>query len=341
VSAPTVSAVVTAHDRRIFLAEAVASALASGADEVLVVRNFSGPIEGAEGRYRDLPCSDPETGVKEAIGVENAVGDLVAFLDDDDLWEPGKVARLRELFGADRALAYYCHDQLPVDAAGLPVTARHREWARKDPGRLSRWDGSDFAVLYQQIWPGNNSSTVVRRSWASSWTPALREAGWGADSFWLTAALLSRARWRLDTAPLTRLRLHGANMSQTRGATPAEFRARHAESCTRFSRSWSALARAADPQVGADAPLARYLRGKALTSEFLAELESGAHPRSSALRFLRRRTAARERGVAGTALVAMVSPGLARQLLYRSAQRRWELEPPDEVTRRSPGRSTR
>ncbi len=324
-SGPTVSAVVTAHDRRAFLAEAVASALAAGSDEVVVVRNFSGPIAGAEGRYRDVPCPAEETGAKEAAGVEAATGEVVAFLDDDDLWDPTKVARVRELFGADPTLAYYCHDQAPVDRAGAPVEARHQEWARTDPGRFASWDGRNVRALFREIWPGNNSSTVVRRSWALGWTGALREAGWAADRFWVTAALLDRKPMRLEATPFTRLRLHDENMSQTRGATPQEFRRRHATQSARFARSFRTLARLAAERAGATSPLARHFAKSAAGFAFFADLENGVRPRSAALVALRRGPGWEDPAVPETALAAIVSPGLARRLLFRSNLRRWQL----------------
>lgn len=323
---PTVSAVVTAHDRRQFLPEAVASALASGADEVVVVRNFTGPIEGVEGRYRDVYCPDPETGVKEAVGLETARSEVVGFLDDDDLWEPPKVSEVRRRFGIDPDLVYYCHYQRPVDAQNRPVTAHHQEWSLKAPARFSRWDGQDFEALFREIWPGNNSSTVVRRAWALEWSPMLRTAGWGADSFWLVAALLSGRRVQMDEAQLTRLRLHAANMSQTRGATRDEFRERHAVSMERFSRSWATLTVCAQARAGRDSALTQYLQGKAKAAEFLANLERGKHPRSSAAQVLRRSSGPVERSVTGTALAALLSPALARRLLYSASRKRWTLQ---------------
>ena len=322
-SGPTVTAVVTAHDRSGFLPEAVASALASTADEVVVVRNFSGPIEGVEGRYRDIPCLDAETGVKEAVGLESARGEIVAFLDDDDLWDPGKVPRVRELFGGDPRLAYYCHDQTPVDAAGRPVTAGHREWALKDPRRFASWDGRDFRTLFQEIWPGNNSSTVVRRDWGLGWAPALREAGWAADRFWIAAALIDRRSIRLEATPLTRLRLHELNMSQTRGASAEEFRILHATSSARFARSCRTVARIASERIGLDSPLTRHFLQSAEAFSFFADLENDHRPRSSALSALLRGPGWGDRAVLGSALVTLLSPAFARRLLYRSSHQRW------------------
>ena len=328
-SEPTVSAVVTAHNRRAYLAEAVASALASGANEVIVVRNFSGPLEGLEGRYRDLECFDDETGVKQAVGAEAAAGDLVAFLDDDDLWDPAKVPHLREVFGHDPDLAYYCHSQVVVDSTGSPAVAQHPEFADRNPSRFAQWDPDDIEGLFGRIWPGNNSSTVVRRGWALRWTPALREAGWGADRFWMAAALIDGAKVRLEAAPLTRLRLHDQNMSHARSATPGEFRSHHALSSARFARSCATLARIAEARGPTAVAVARHFREKAIGFGFFADLEKGTRPRRSAIAAIRHGSGLHDRAVLGSALVALLSPALARRLLYRSSLRRWSLRPND------------
>ena len=178
-----VTAVVTAHDRRQYLAEAVRSALDSGADEVVVVRNFAGPIDGCEGRYRDVPCEIPDTGEKEARGADAATGEVVAFLDDDDVWEPTKVPALREAFGRDPDLVYFCHRQSAIDSQGRPVAASHRELTGKDPTRFRSADHGDLRQLVETVWPGNNSSTALRASTTSGRGAGWTSTTWASDSW--------------------------------------------------------------------------------------------------------------------------------------------------------------
>jgi hypothetical protein len=322
---PTVSAVVLAQDRRAFLADAVRSAIDAGADEVIVVRNFSDPIPGTDGRIRDLRCERPETGWKHAMGLEAATGELVAFLDDDDLWERAKVARLREIWSETPGLVYLCHSQRSIDASGAPADAHHSEYAGRQPERFARWDRSDFGDLADRIWPGNGSSTVVRRSWALPWIPSLREVGWSADTFWLVAAVLSGQPMTMRDEPLTRLRLHGQNMSHARGSTPGEFRARHAQQSQRFAHAFEGMAQLATGWAGADVSIGRYLTERAVDFRFFADLEQGVHPRGSAAHAVAHGGRGRDPGAYRAALVALVSPGLARRLLYRSHQHRWRL----------------
>jgi|HubBroStandDraft_1064217.scaffolds.fasta_scaffold23523_2 Glycosyl transferase family 2 len=321
----TVSAVVTAHDRREFLAEAVRSALDSGADEVIVVRNFDGPIEGCEGKYRNLRCDVAESGEKEARGLDAATGDVVAYLDDDDVWEAAKVPRIRERFGADARLVYFGHAQRAIDRSGQFVRATHREMEGKDPTRFAQADRDDLGFLVERVWTGNNSSTVVRRSWGSEWVASLREAGWACDLFWFVAALLSDGGIELSSEALVRLRMHDQNMSQTRGATPEQFRRRHGTASARFARAYDLMARVAATRRGEESRTVRYLREGAVAFHFYADLENGEHSRSSAWRALGRGPGFRDRRVVLAALVAVVSPGLARKLLYRSSVRRWRL----------------
>ncbi len=321
-----VSAVVTAHDRREYLAAAVRSAMDAGADEVLVVRNFSDPLPGLDGRFREIRCDRAETNEKEAAGVEAARGDVVAFLDDDDVWEPTKAASLRDWFSSEPDLAYANHALRPIGADGQPVGAAHPEISRRDPRRFATWDGRDFDELVTGIWPGNNSSTVVRRAWATGWLPTFREAGWGADLFWLSVAVSSGARIRIDPTVLTRLRLHDRNMSHARGYGPDEFRQHHRTSCERFARSLGVLARVARERSGPDASPTRWLSRKAGSFGFLADLEAGRHPRRSAARLLRARVNPEDRGVAQVALISLLAPSEGRRALYRSSLRRWRLD---------------
>ena len=325
VSFPKVTAVITAHDRVAFLPRAVRSALQSGADEVIVVRNYSSPIEGCEGQYRDILCTVPDTGEKQCRGIEAAAGDIVAILDDDDLWTPEKVPRVRAVFSEDPTLVYWCHAQTPIDADDRPTQAGHRELAATHPERFPQWDGKDFTDLVRNIWPGNSSSTSLRRTWALEWVAAAREAGWSADLFWLFAAVLSGRRLLITPETLTRLRLHAQNMSHARASTPEEFRERHRIGCERFARANGTMARLSAARTGPDSPMTRYLAHATEGFRFFAALEGGNRPRRAAARALGTGAGRGDRGVLLTALVTLLSPGLARRILYRSSLRRWRL----------------
>ena len=322
----SVTAVITAHDRRAFLPSALRSVVAAGADEIVVVRNFDDPVEGDPGHVRYVHCDVPETGEKQARGIENATGELVALLDDDDLWEPNKLSVVRQRFVEQPELVYLNHAQHPIGPDGAPVTAHHPELAARDPGAFARWDGKDLRTLLERIFPGNSSSTCLRRAWAREEIAALRQVGWSADTFWLVVAWLDRRPLTIIPDTLTKLRLHTANMSQTRGSNPAEFRSRHETMCRRFAASNAALAQLIAERRGDSEPRSRYCQQNATGFEFLADLEADRKPRSAAWAALRRGPGGRDAAVRRAALATLVSPGMARNLLYRSNLNRWRIQ---------------
>lgn len=323
---PRVSAVITAHDRRQYLRDAIESAVASGADEVVVVRNYSDPVEGYSGRFVDILEDRPETGVKEAVGLAAASGEVVAFLDDDDTWFPDKVSWLRDQWTRTEALAYLCHGQVPVDSAHRPVTAHHPEWKTShgsDPAGFHATRELAFPEAQGRLWPGNNSSTVVDRAWAMRFAPYLRRAGWACDTFWLVACFASGAQGILTSLPKTYLRLHTENMSQTRGSNRENFRARHHQLAGRFAGAMDAMRAmvAAEGSGPARDDLLEYLSGARDGWALFRDVESGEVRRGEAART--GLSAHPMPGVRPVALLAAVSPALARWTLYQSGRRRW------------------
>lgn len=100
-ASPMVSVVITTYDRPDFLEDALASVLGQSYRniEIIVVDDCSptdlfpvlGPA-GVEIRYHRQPENGGANRARNA-GVALARGELVAFLDDDDIWRADKVAR--------------------------------------------------------------------------------------------------------------------------------------------------------------------------------------------------------------------------------------------------------
>jgi len=325
---PTVTAVITVQDRREFVRSAIASAGAAGADEILVVRNFSDPLDVPGVPFTDVRCDLVPTGAKQALGVERAHGEIVALLDDDDLWEPEKVRRLRAEFARRPELVYFDHAQRAIDREGRPVAAHHDEYVGKDPTRFGATAPEDLWTLTERVWPGNSSSTALRRAWATEWLGALREAEWAADFVWFAVALLDRPDGiALSPEPLTRLRLHGQNMSQSRGVAAEEFRRRHAEQNARWARAYGVLHRLALERRGPTNGITRYLAENVVGFEFQRDLERGEHPRRAAGRALREGPGLRRRGLWAVAWASILAPSLGRRMLYRASERRSSVAP--------------
>jgi Glycosyl transferase family 2 len=292
-----VSAVVTAHDprRADLLRGAVASAIRSGADEVVVVRPYEGSLAPWDGRFRDVRTTDPTLGGKQADGVEAARGDVVAFLDDDDEWKEEKVAVLRDRFGARPELILLNHAYDVVDDGGRFVS--HGVPAR------GRWTLS--------------SNLALRRSWATGHAPVLREAGWEADEVWsFLAEVDAPGGVEVLDRSLTRWRYHAENVSRSHRTTEPEFRAAHARLYPRWVRAEEAMLKyAGGSSIPPTSPTVTHRRSRLAEFTFLAALENDAAARSAARAFLA--SGAGQGRLRGLAYLARLSPALARYSLYR------------------------
>ena len=102
-SGPAVSVVIPCYNAGAYLAEAIASVRAQRrpADEIIVVDDCS--TDGSAERAVSLGARCLTTGQNSGpsrarnLGVQAAQGDIVAFLDADDWWEPGHVAAVAGL----------------------------------------------------------------------------------------------------------------------------------------------------------------------------------------------------------------------------------------------------
>ena len=145
-SAPEVSVVMPVFNAEATLAAAVRSVLAQdfGDFELIAVDDGSRDdslsvlLDLAAGDMRIHVVSRANGGVSSArnLGGELARGELIAFLDADDLWAPDKLSRHVALHRAEPALAasYARIAFIAGDAAGLDGARTHSQLCPHPPG---------------------------------------------------------------------------------------------------------------------------------------------------------------------------------------------------------------
>lgn len=135
-----VTVVIPTFDRRALVREAVASVLAQGDSRCELIVVDDGSRDGTAAALRAefgmaiTVLETPNRGVSAArnLGVQYGRGEIIAFLDSDDLWRPGKLAAQRACF-ADAAVSI-CQTQEIWMRDGRRVNPADRH--RKLTGRL-------------------------------------------------------------------------------------------------------------------------------------------------------------------------------------------------------------
>lgn len=165
-----VSVVIPAYNRRSLIAEAIESVLAQTlpAREIIVVDDGStdGTADIVAARFGTavrIERLERNLGISAARnhGWRVATGELVALLDSDDAWLPGKLAAQVPQFENANVLAAHARATI-VDQAGAPMPRRNSRYERAFRAAVARGYGySGITFPWTTMLP---SATVVRRN---------------------------------------------------------------------------------------------------------------------------------------------------------------------------------
>jgi len=233
---PFISVIVTAYRRRQYLYNALLSVkvqtLSKDKYEVVVVKDFEDPQADSlikEMGWKSVYSDEEYQGRMYLNGLKEADGDVIAFLDDDDIYEPGKLEYVYNVFSRDPNVGYLQHSFAPVGVDGSPRPCL----AREAPGNLipqgelkltweevSRYkdygvqDPVLFVLTHYRLFADKNSTTIaVRRELLERRKDVLAELPIAFDSFLLASAIADRVPLYFSNAPLSSWRLHGSNFS--------------------------------------------------------------------------------------------------------------------------------
>lgn len=171
----------------------------------LIVGNGERPeyVAEAEASVRQ-PASPPvvaltvnhpgEWGEKVVEGLDRLRTDVVAFLDADDYWLPGKVAAVQRAFSSAEVVSFVHHSTTRYENGTAPA-----RW------EVRRGLGGFFP---------NNSCYALRRSLllrALPWIPRITAS---MDRFMEELGRVGGGRVVATTEPLTIIRVHGSNVSR-------------------------------------------------------------------------------------------------------------------------------
>ncbi len=219
-----ISVVTLCHERRDYVIDAVRSVLAQSHSrlgfEVIVVKGFhSSSLEqllDSQGVLHST-VEGPRTGPRVAAGLDLARGEFIAFLDDDDLFLPGKINRLANLISDFPGFAYYHNQRRAIPRGSIPLEPPGRAVSPGPPPRTQvSIDFDPARVIHRASSEGidrNSSAIVVSRTVCDADPYILTHLNIALDSALFFVALSRGGAFITDRFALTGYRLHDRNSS--------------------------------------------------------------------------------------------------------------------------------
>ncbi len=196
-TAPRVSVVIPTWNRRRHLEEAIASVLALTYTDLEIVVVEDGSTDDTrewmqgrhpEGRLMYLHQENRGSASARNAGIRAARGELVAFLDSDDLWLPRKLEQQIPLFDQNPAVGMVFSGSAKLDEKGATSEIRMPTPAFRGRAIL--------AMIRRNMMP--TPTVVVRKRLALDAGPMYEDLSFGEDwNYWIRIA----ARCETDFVP--------------------------------------------------------------------------------------------------------------------------------------------
>lgn len=214
--APYFTVIITAFNRKLFLLDAVKSALNQTLDrklfEIIVVKNF---LDHEIDNYlisNDVRIiNSPSFSVGEylTIGGENSIGTVLCFLDDDDIFTPNKLEYLYKLYKQNVNLGYLHNSFETIDVHGDSIVRKLDKKMKKRTIRLTEpINQKEIRMLLKKRANANMSSISIKKDILIRWKTSLKKIRTNQDTFLLYLAAISKFDIISDKTILSKYRIH-------------------------------------------------------------------------------------------------------------------------------------
>lgn len=220
---PVISVIVTAYERRQYILDALISlrnqTMDSGMYEVIVVKNFiDGHIDRKikEFGYMDI-IAEGTMGDRLACGIEYSRGHIICFLQDDDLFESGKLETVRRLFTHHEDLCFVHNGYRTIDRSGNLVVVNNNLKYGRDVVFSSEMKlrSMNISFMIKTGWDFNLSCMSIKRCSIYPYLNNLRLIVGSDDSFVFFTSLFARGSVLHYKEWLTRYRVHNSATIRT------------------------------------------------------------------------------------------------------------------------------
>lgn len=209
---PKISVLVFTYDRKEFLKEALQSALNQTLPreeyEVICVVGFRDPELSrfmAESGVREAYFGENMLGERIALGIEQCSGDVVALMNDDDVFAPDKLRCVLEAF-TKYDIVYYHNNVYYMDRYSRPL--EHYPYSRQIERSFVCHPTECLGYILKHRGDFNGSSIAVRRDAMLRHIEEMRKITVAEDSAIFFLLLDEGAPYYFDSRKLTGYRLH-------------------------------------------------------------------------------------------------------------------------------------
>lgn len=214
---PKISVIVVAHDRRKFILEAVKSVLGQdmprSSYEIVVVKNYRDEQIDSfldQNNVKIVFDDKQPYGHKIATGLSNSTGEIICFLEDDDVYEPTKLKSVLNAYDHENVI-FYKTCLSSVNESGKPIKGVEQFSCQIDDVlRITLpMSNSDIKKIITLGLEPYISTVTLRRSCIQSELQRLSELKDAVDTFvFYSVASLSKGIMVFDPSRLTRYRVH-------------------------------------------------------------------------------------------------------------------------------------
>jgi len=209
-----ISVIVTAYNRREFLLEALNSVvnqtLSRDKYEIICIKNFKDEkIDdyASKNNILNILTGDLKMGEYFYIGNENAKGNVLVFLDDDDVFSREKLERIYNVF-LNKEIGFYHNNCLK---GSQPIL---NDLGVKNPSNYKIIKHYYFHRRKIREAPFNSSSMAIKKSILDKYKEEFKSVSASPDGFLGLICLLEKEPIFFDKNKLTFYRIHDKNASR-------------------------------------------------------------------------------------------------------------------------------
>ncbi|MGC8992403.1 MAG: glycosyltransferase family 2 protein [Thermoplasmata archaeon] len=213
-----ISVVIIAHNRKKYLLDAVNSVLKQSLDksyyEIIVLKNFKDPEIDEFLNKNDVINvlrNDDRWGIWVTDAMKISKGEIISFLDDDDMFEQNKLKIILDIFSENRNLGYIHNDRIYIDEHSNIIKRRSQNFhflKESNEKYFEFKDKNNFNCLMMEKFYDNLSSTSIRKKILLENTDFVNMIEMGTDISIFSMALSSEYSVLYILKKLTYFRIH-------------------------------------------------------------------------------------------------------------------------------------